>query len=108
MDEAFSALDPSTGAEMRLLIRRVWAEFGMTVFFVTHNINEAVTLGTRVIVLAKAQVTIRRVENRVGFADSKRYRSILESAEQRGAPAHCSEGGACHAYALPRFRIDEL
>jgi NitT/TauT family transport system ATP-binding protein len=53
MDEAFSALDPGTRAEMQALIRRVWAETGMTVLFVTHNINEAVTLGTRVIVLSK-------------------------------------------------------
>src|SRR5579872_665773 len=52
MDEAFSALDPGTRAEMQALIRRVWEETGMTVLFVTHNIHEAVTLGTRVIVLS--------------------------------------------------------
>ncbi|HUJ23266.1 MAG TPA: ABC transporter ATP-binding protein [Bryobacteraceae bacterium] len=53
MDEAFSALDPGTRASMQKLIRRVWAETGMTILFVTHNIAEAVRLGTRVVVLAK-------------------------------------------------------
>lgn len=53
MDEAFSALDPGTRAAMQKLIREVWKETKTTVLFVTHNIDEAVRLGTRVIVLAK-------------------------------------------------------
>jgi NitT/TauT family transport system ATP-binding protein len=53
MDEAFSALDPSTRAGMQKLIRQVWKETGTTILFVTHNIAEALHLATRVIVLAK-------------------------------------------------------
>jgi NitT/TauT family transport system ATP-binding protein len=53
MDEAFSALDPGTRREMQSLIRQLWKEFGATILFVTHNTHEAVTLGTRVVVLAK-------------------------------------------------------
>ena len=53
MDEAFSALDPGTRAAMQKLIREVWKETKTTVLFVTHNIDEAVRLGTRVIVLSK-------------------------------------------------------
>ncbi len=53
MDEAFSALDPGTRAGMQKLIRKVWKETGTTVLFVTHNIAEAVQLGTRVLVLSK-------------------------------------------------------
>ncbi len=53
MDEAFSALDPSTRREMQRLIRRVWRELGTTILFVTHNMHEAVYLGTRVVLLAK-------------------------------------------------------
>ena len=53
MDEAFSALDPGTRAGMQKLIRQVWRETKTTVLFVTHNIAEAVHLGTRVVVLAK-------------------------------------------------------
>lgn len=53
MDEAFSALDPGTRTEMQKLIRRVWRETGTTILFVTHNLAEAVFLGTRVVVLAR-------------------------------------------------------
>jgi len=53
MDEAFSALDPATRADMQKLVRTLWAETGTTILFVTHNIAEALYLGTRVIVLGK-------------------------------------------------------
>jgi len=53
MDEAFSALDPATRAEMQRLVRTIWATTGTTVLFVTHNIAEAIYLGSRVVVLGK-------------------------------------------------------
>lgn len=53
MDEAFSALDPGTRTSMQRLMREVWREMGTTVVFVTHNLAEAVYLGSRVVVLAK-------------------------------------------------------
>ena len=53
MDEAFSALDPTTRADMQRLVRTLWRETGTTILFVTHNIAEAIYLGTRVIVLGK-------------------------------------------------------
>ena len=53
MDEAFSALDPGTRRDMQQLIRKLWADTGTTILFVTHNIDEALRLGTRVVVLAK-------------------------------------------------------
>lgn len=53
MDEAFSALDPGTRKEMQNLIRTLWQSTGTTILFVTHNTDEAVRLGTRVIVLAR-------------------------------------------------------
>jgi len=53
MDEAFSALDPGTRKEMQRLIRQLWQDTRTTILFVTHNTQEALSLGTRVIVLAK-------------------------------------------------------
>jgi NitT/TauT family transport system ATP-binding protein len=53
MDEAFSALDPSTRRGMQNLMRELWQESGMTVVFVTHNTREAVCLGSRVVVLRR-------------------------------------------------------
>ena len=53
MDEAFSALDPGTRAEMQRLVRELWRETGTTILFVTHNVPEAIYLGTRVVMLGK-------------------------------------------------------
>jgi NitT/TauT family transport system ATP-binding protein len=53
MDEAFSALDSGTRREMQSLVRELWKATGTTILFVTHNIDEALRLGTRVLVLAK-------------------------------------------------------
>jgi NitT/TauT family transport system ATP-binding protein len=51
MDEAFSALDPSTRASLQQQLRVIWQEAKPTVLFVTHNTSEALLLGTRLIVL---------------------------------------------------------
>jgi NitT/TauT family transport system ATP-binding protein len=51
MDEAFSALDPSTRASLQQQLREIWHETKPTVLFVTHNTSEALLLGTRLIVL---------------------------------------------------------
>jgi NitT/TauT family transport system ATP-binding protein len=56
MDEAFSALDPGTRKDMQQLIRKLWRETGTTILFVTHNTHEALSLGTRIVVLAKASL----------------------------------------------------
>src|SRR5215467_2163619 len=53
MDEAFSAVDPVTRKDMQRLIRQLLSDTGITVLFVTHNTQEALHLGSRVIVLAK-------------------------------------------------------
>ncbi|HEX4773228.1 MAG TPA: ATP-binding cassette domain-containing protein [Bryobacteraceae bacterium] len=49
MDESFSALDPNTRRAMQRLLRSIWAENKTTIVFVTHNLSEAVYLGTRVL-----------------------------------------------------------
>jgi NitT/TauT family transport system ATP-binding protein len=53
MDEAFSALDPGTRKEMQRLIRGLSQDLGITVLFVTHSIQEAIQIGSRVVVLAR-------------------------------------------------------
>jgi len=52
LDEPFGALDVQTKEDMQLLIRRVWQDTGTTVVMVTHDVEEAVFLGQRVVVLA--------------------------------------------------------
>jgi NitT/TauT family transport system ATP-binding protein len=52
LDEPFGALDVQTKEDMQLFIRRVWQDTGTTVLMVTHDVEEAVFLGRRVVVLA--------------------------------------------------------
>lgn len=52
MDEPFAAVDAQTRAELEDLVRALWQRLGVTVLFVTHDIDEAVYLGERVLVLS--------------------------------------------------------
>jgi NitT/TauT family transport system ATP-binding protein len=52
MDEPFGALDSQTRAMMQENLLRLWAEFKITVIFVTHDVDEAIFLADRVLVMS--------------------------------------------------------
>lgn len=52
MDEPFSALDPENRRILQDELRRIWQETGVTILFVTHNVDEALRLATRLLVLS--------------------------------------------------------
>jgi NitT/TauT family transport system ATP-binding protein len=53
MDEPFGALDPDTREDLQLFLVELWEEQRMTVFFITHDLEEAAFLGTRLLVLSQ-------------------------------------------------------
>jgi NitT/TauT family transport system ATP-binding protein len=53
MDEPFSALDPGTREDLQLFTKEIWEENKMTIFFVTHDLEESVFLGTRILVVSQ-------------------------------------------------------
>ncbi|MEU4666489.1 ABC transporter ATP-binding protein [Amycolatopsis sp. NPDC023774] len=58
MDEPFASVDAQTRFELEDLLRRVQREQGTTVLLVTHDIDESVYLGDRVLVLSKSPASI--------------------------------------------------
>jgi NitT/TauT family transport system ATP-binding protein len=95
MDEPFGALDPTTRQNMQDLLVRLWKELEATVFFVTHDIAEAVYLGDRVFIFSPSPGTIRhqlritpadrparQMQAERGFQESvSAVRDILEKLE---------------------------
>jgi NitT/TauT family transport system ATP-binding protein len=58
MDEPFAAVDAQTRADLEDLVRTVWQASGVTLLFVTHDIDEAVYLGQRVVVLSASPTRV--------------------------------------------------
>ncbi len=60
MDEPFGALDALTRRSLQDELLRIWRSVGKTIVFVTHSIEEAVYLGSRVVILTYRPGTIKR------------------------------------------------
>lgn len=58
MDEPFASVDAQTRADLEDLVAAVRARFDITIVFITHDIDEAVYLSDRAIVLSKSPTTI--------------------------------------------------
>lgn len=56
MDEPFGAIDEITRRLLQDEILRIYKQFNMTIIFITHDIKEALKLGTRVIVMDKGEI----------------------------------------------------
>jgi len=52
MDEPFGALDAQTRVMMQESLLQIWSEFGITVMFVTHDVDEALFLADRVLIMS--------------------------------------------------------
>jgi NitT/TauT family transport system ATP-binding protein len=79
MDEPFSALDEQTKTVLQQELLRIWSETRKTVVFITHSVDEAVTLGDQIMVMT-ARPGRRKALFEVPFA---RPRDVLELRKQR-------------------------
>ncbi len=77
LDEPFGALDALTRKKLQNWLLRVWQEFGRTVLFITHDVEEAVYLADRVIVLTARPGKIKR-ELKVDLPRPRLQRMITE------------------------------
>jgi NitT/TauT family transport system ATP-binding protein len=96
MDEPFASVDAQTRFELEDLLRRVQREQGSTVLVVTHDIDESVYLGDRVLVLSKSPASIV-ADLTVDLPAERHQITTRESAEfvhLRGEVARLLQTGA--------------
>jgi NitT/TauT family transport system ATP-binding protein len=67
MDEPFASVDAQTRFELEDMILKIRDEFGVTIVLVTHDIDEAVYLADRIVVLSRAPSVVERIVD-VGLA----------------------------------------
>jgi NitT/TauT family transport system ATP-binding protein len=96
MDEPFAALDAITKRGLQRELSRIWQETGKTVIYVTHDIIEALLLGTRVAVMTrgpaariKKEIAIDlprpRITTNLEFVDAVRALELLIEEEVNAA-----------------------
>jgi len=91
MDEPFGALDAQNRRIMQNEVRRIWRETGRTILFVTHAIEEAVAVGTTLVMLSARPARIRELIRNDGRTDRVKLiedlnTMIMEEVErQQGA-----------------------
>jgi NitT/TauT family transport system ATP-binding protein len=102
MDEPFAALDAITKRGLQQELSRIWQETQKTVIYVTHDIIEALLLGTRVAVMTagpaagiKTEIAIDlprpRVTSSLGFVEVVRTLECLIEEEVNAARANAPE-----------------
>ncbi len=108
MDEPFGALDPDTREDLQLFLLELWESWHMTLFFVTHDLEEALFMGTRILVLSQywtddrgdhheirrgarlvADHALTPVANAAQVKGDPRFRELMESIRRLGFdPGH--------------------
>lgn len=61
MDEPFGALDPQTRQQMQAYLLQIWKNVDITIFFITHDLDEAIFLSDRILVLDPRPGRVREI-----------------------------------------------
>lgn len=75
MDEPFGSLDAQTRSQLQMLLVDIWGKTGVTIIFVTHDIQEAILLSDRIVIMDKNPGSIKAVINN----DIPKPRNIMEN-----------------------------
>ena len=107
MDEPFASVDAQTRADLEDLVATVREQFGITIVFITHDIDEAVYLSDRVVVLSRSPATVVDVltTNLPRPRDQIATKALHEFVEKRSMIARLIRGqAAAPSHHNPTFR----
>lgn len=84
MDEPFSALDAISREALQELFLNIWKQYNVTTVFITHSVDEALYLGSRIVVLSPAPGRVLEVlENPCFQLDNLRFRDEYYEMSKR-------------------------
>ena len=86
MDEPFGALDDDTREKLNIEMLRIWEKTGMTIIFITHNVEEAVLMSQRIYVMQSNPGTVK-AEVEISFDDKR----TLELQETKKFKKYCGQ-----------------
>ena len=90
MDEPFGALDAQTRAQMQAYLLQIWKQVDITILFITHDLDEAIYLADRIVVLGRAPGPRARGDRGAGAAAA--HADAVPVADlRRRASAHLEE-----------------
>jgi NitT/TauT family transport system ATP-binding protein len=83
MDEPFAALDALTRRQMQEELLQLWEDTQFTVLFVTHSIEEAIIVGSRILVLSPHPGQVKAELNAHAFDHAAQGGSEFQMLQQR-------------------------
>src|SRR5882762_1109160 len=82
MDEPFGALDPLTRSSLQKEFAELKSSLGKTVIFVTHDVREALALGSRIALMDKGKIVVLETPKGFVSSDNQLARAYLETLSQ--------------------------
>jgi ABC-type nitrate/sulfonate/bicarbonate transport system ATPase subunit len=88
LDEPFSALDPAIRGDLREWVAGLAGELAVTVVLVTHDVDEAITLADRIVLLSPQGTVAGEWNIRAGGDETERLRAEILDHYRAVAPEH--------------------
>jgi osmoprotectant transport system ATP-binding protein len=85
MDEPFGALDPLTRAEMQTMLRELLRRLGKTTLIVTHDLEEALYLADRIVLLDAGKIVADMPATEVRGSRNEAMKAYVAATHRGGA-----------------------
>ena len=103
LDEPFRAMDAMTKGIMHEFLLRVYDRVGKTIFFITHDLDEAILLGSQVVIMTSRPCRVKQIIN----VDIPRPRDFKVTASERYFELKSQVVAAVHEEAKKAFETGE-